>query len=288
MTTQSCFGWSLEPTAVEILDTRGSTFLAKQMHSHPDPNATLSPGLKSAVEEAALSRIAHQKPFNFCGRWAFRERDEDKYSCFEDPWNKRGRVTRRERVPISVRMRGFCREGQERGRLVEHQLEARLCEAPLPRGRLPESSHLSRWRRRRRAPLAPDRRAPLAPDRRAPLAPNRNPTTVRGQDEASRDRIFSGMNQLQAKLVNMSARNGSLILLAWNLNEEFQLIEKNVESLMEDMKSLHQDLKDLRFANDLLYLLKGDLDHVSLKRWPFMILNENFCENPQQEFNLII
>lgn len=47
---------------------------------------------------------------------------------------------------------------------------------------------------------------------------------------------------------------------------------------------LLEDVHDLRYFDDLIKLLGGDLDKISRRNWPFILGHSN----PHEEMNLII
>ena len=58
-----------------------------------------------------------------------------------------------------------------------------------------------------------------------------------------------------------------------------------VDSLFNDTNKLHREVNELKFMDDLLKLLSGKLEKVSMKDWPFVIRN---AKSGIEELNLIV
>jgi len=63
-----------------------------------------------------------------------------------------------------------------------------------------------------------------------------------------------------------------------------QCDEKKAISLSSDTTRLLEDIHDLRYFDDLVKLLEGELERISRRNWPF-VLGHN---KPHEEMNLII
>ncbi|KYN12299.1 PREDICTED: uncharacterized protein LOC108767513 [Trachymyrmex cornetzi] len=68
------------------------------------------------------------------------------------------------------------------------------------------------------------------------------------------------------------------------LRTKFQCDEKKAINLSSDTTRLLEDVHDLRYFDDLVKLLEGDLERISRRNWPFILGNSK----PHEEMNLII
>ncbi|XP_044744011.1 uncharacterized protein LOC123306174 [Chrysoperla carnea] len=53
----------------------------------------------------------------------------------------------------------------------------------------------------------------------------------------------------------------------------FQEENDRVSKLIKDAQKLVADLKDLKYLDDLILMLEGQLDHIQMKPWPFKSMN---------------
>lgn len=68
------------------------------------------------------------------------------------------------------------------------------------------------------------------------------------------------------------------------LRTNFQCDEKKAINLSSDTMRLLEDIHDLRYFDDLVKLLEGELERISRRNWPFVLGNSR----PHEEMNLII
>ncbi|XP_012537530.2 uncharacterized protein LOC105837360 isoform X1 [Monomorium pharaonis] len=68
------------------------------------------------------------------------------------------------------------------------------------------------------------------------------------------------------------------------LRTNFQCDEKKTINLSSDTMRLFEDVHDLRYFDDLVKLLEGELERISQRNWPFILGHRN----PHGEMNLII
>jgi hypothetical protein len=59
---------------------------------------------------------------------------------------------------------------------------------------------------------------------------------------------------------------------------------KKVTDLSSNTTEMLEELRELRYFDDLLELLEGELEHISKRNWPFILGHSD----PQKEMNLII
>lgn len=70
----------------------------------------------------------------------------------------------------------------------------------------------------------------------------------------------------------------SMRILYW------QCDEKKAVDLSSDTTKLIEDIHELRYFDDLLKLLEGELERISNRNWPFVLGHSE----PREEMNLII
>ncbi|XP_018059261.1 PREDICTED: uncharacterized protein LOC108694347 [Atta colombica] len=68
------------------------------------------------------------------------------------------------------------------------------------------------------------------------------------------------------------------------LRTKFQCDEKKAINLSSDTTRLLEDVHDLRYFDDLVKLLEGELERISRRNWPFILGHSK----PHEEMNLII
>lgn len=64
-----------------------------------------------------------------------------------------------------------------------------------------------------------------------------------------------------------------------------QKVEWKVSHLSEDVSKLQNEIYELRYLDDLLKLLKGELERISKRNWPFAIGN---MKHGTEEINLVV
>ncbi|KAG5889776.1 hypothetical protein JTB14_036392 [Gonioctena quinquepunctata] len=72
------------------------------------------------------------------------------------------------------------------------------------------------------------------------------------------------------------------------IKKSFQEDEDKVNELIKQATALKNDLRETIFLNDLLHLLKGDLEKVKSKKLPFRIFHNQKSDVENLELNLII
>lgn len=65
----------------------------------------------------------------------------------------------------------------------------------------------------------------------------------------------------------------------------FQKDEWKINDLSDDVRKLRNEVCELRYLDDLLKLLKGELDRISKRNWPFAIGN---VKHGREEINLVV
>lgn len=70
-----------------------------------------------------------------------------------------------------------------------------------------------------------------------------------------------------------------------NLRKSFQCDEKRMADLSSDAIKLREDVHEMRYLDDLLNLLRGELERISKRNWPFVL---GHTESETEEMNLIV
>lgn len=122
------------------------------------------------------------------------------------------------------------------------------------------------------------------------------------------------VKHLQNKIKKLQINNKDIYRDIFNLRESFQVIifvkdihiyiyffvkknvhkifhyfinqcdEQRITDILSDTNKLRQDVHELRYLDDLLKLLRGELERISKRNWPFVIGHTNHSE----EMNLIV
>ena len=67
-----------------------------------------------------------------------------------------------------------------------------------------------------------------------------------------------------------------------------QLQERVVTQLTAERRQLEEEVQDTRHLDDLIFLLHGQLDRITLRKWPFAVANVLRYADCNQELNLIV
>ncbi|XP_012147118.1 uncharacterized protein LOC100879350 [Megachile rotundata] len=71
-----------------------------------------------------------------------------------------------------------------------------------------------------------------------------------------------------------------------DLRKSFQYDEQKITSISSNANKLRQDVQELRYLDDLLNLLRGELERISRMNWPFIVGRTE--EHLSEEMNLIV
>ncbi|XP_011156605.2 uncharacterized protein LOC105193738 isoform X2 [Solenopsis invicta] len=92
------------------------------------------------------------------------------------------------------------------------------------------------------------------------------------------------IRHLRDRIEQLQLANREILGDIRGLRTNFQCDEKKAINLSSDTMRLLEDVHDLRYFDDLIKLLGGDLDKISRRNWPFILGHSN----PHEEMNLII
>lgn len=89
---------------------------------------------------------------------------------------------------------------------------------------------------------------------------------------------------LRDKIERLELGNKEIHRNIYGLRTNFQCDEKKAVDLSTDTTKLIEDIHELRYFDDLLKLLEGELERISNRNWPFVLGHSQ----PREEMNLII
>ncbi|XP_076245095.1 uncharacterized protein LOC143185743 [Calliopsis andreniformis] len=93
------------------------------------------------------------------------------------------------------------------------------------------------------------------------------------------------VQRLQSKVEKLENSNKDIFKDILNLRKSFQCDEDTVADISSNMNHLRQDIHELRYLDDLLDLLRGELKRISKRNWPFVI---GHTKHHSEEMNLIV
>jgi hypothetical protein len=65
-------------------------------------------------------------------------------------------------------------------------------------------------------------------------------------------------------------------------------MESAATLMIQEARQLGEDLQDIRYLDDLIFLLQGQLDRISLRKWPFLLAHIHRHKDSTQELNLVV
>ncbi|CAD1480965.1 unnamed protein product, partial [Heterotrigona itama] len=90
---------------------------------------------------------------------------------------------------------------------------------------------------------------------------------------------------LQNKIKKLQDSNKDIYRDISELRKSFQCDEEKMADVLLNTSKLRQEVHDLRYLDDLLNLLRGELERISKRNWPFVIGRTN---DHSEEMNLIV
>ena len=67
-----------------------------------------------------------------------------------------------------------------------------------------------------------------------------------------------------------------------------QLQETVVTHMTEETRNMAEDMQDTRYLDDLIFLLQGQLDSISLRKWPFVVRHVLAHADSTRDLNLVV
>ncbi|KZC04275.1 PREDICTED: uncharacterized protein LOC107186636 [Dufourea novaeangliae] len=95
----------------------------------------------------------------------------------------------------------------------------------------------------------------------------------------------SAVRNLQRKVEKLQASSKDIYRDICNLRQSFQCDERKTEDISSSTSKLRQDIHELRYLDDLVNLLRGELERISKRNWPFVV---GRSEYHSEEKNLIV
>ncbi|XP_066602018.1 uncharacterized protein [Prorops nasuta] len=93
------------------------------------------------------------------------------------------------------------------------------------------------------------------------------------------------VQQLREKIQQLQNTSKDIHKDICALRKDFQSEEEKLANLRLDASRLHEDIHEVRYLDDLLNMLRGELDKISRRNWPFAIGRADYHS---EEFNLVI
>ncbi|XP_054283325.1 uncharacterized protein LOC129000386 [Macrosteles quadrilineatus] len=113
-----------------------------------------------------------------------------------------------------------------------------------------------------------------------------DPGTAEAELAAPRGQFLKAASNLHSRLVDLDSENSCLLHQGILLRVDFQELLATTDYLVTQARRLHQDLQDVLYLNDLLWMLRGRLERVSKRRWPF--LEGHVPLGVREEANLVV
>ncbi|XP_068083593.1 uncharacterized protein [Anabrus simplex] len=76
---------------------------------------------------------------------------------------------------------------------------------------------------------------------------------------------------LETKVLRLQIAAYEMRLHLAALHNEYQVAEQKVTSLIDQARQVRYNLHDVVYLEDLIFLLEGQLEHISLRCWPFKL-----------------
>ncbi|RLU21870.1 hypothetical protein DMN91_006247 [Ooceraea biroi] len=92
------------------------------------------------------------------------------------------------------------------------------------------------------------------------------------------------IQHLRDKIERLQLANKEIHKDICTLHTNFQCDGKKITDLSSNTTEMLEELHELRYLDDLLELLEGELEQISKRNWPFILGHSN----PREEMNLII
>lgn len=93
------------------------------------------------------------------------------------------------------------------------------------------------------------------------------------------------IHRLQNKVKTLEANSKDIYRDISDLRKSFQSEEQRMADISSHTTKLRQDVHELRHLDDLLNLLRGELERISKRNWPFVVARS---DHHPEELNLIV
>ncbi|XP_026670638.1 uncharacterized protein LOC108626465 isoform X2 [Ceratina calcarata] len=93
------------------------------------------------------------------------------------------------------------------------------------------------------------------------------------------------VHRLQNKVKTLEANSKDIYRDISDLRKSFQCDEQRMADISSHTTKLRQDVHELRYLDDLLNLLRGEVERISKRNWPFVVARS---DHHPEELNLIV
>ncbi|XP_043262512.1 uncharacterized protein LOC122403212 [Colletes gigas] len=100
-----------------------------------------------------------------------------------------------------------------------------------------------------------------------------------------RENSVNSVYHLRKKVEDLQSNNKDIYRDIRNLRTSFQCDERKMADISSSAYKLRQDIHEMRYLDDLLNLLQGEIEGISKRSWPFVI---GGTEHHSEEVNLIV
>lgn len=106
--------------------------------------------------------------------------------------------------------------------------------------------------------------------------------------EESRSALMQAFRELDSRVRGVQECATQIRADVNRLQKDFELQEGVVTHMKARTRQLAEDVQDTRHEDDLIFLLQGQLDRITLRKWPFAVANALRNADCNRELNLIV
>lgn len=106
--------------------------------------------------------------------------------------------------------------------------------------------------------------------------------------EDSRSALMQAFRELDSRVRGLQEDTRQLQADVNRLQKDFELQERDARHVTVRTRQLAEDVQDTRYMDDLIFLLQGQLDRISLRKWPFAVANVLRNADCNRELNLVV
>ncbi|XP_063974462.1 uncharacterized protein LOC135161102 isoform X2 [Diachasmimorpha longicaudata] len=93
------------------------------------------------------------------------------------------------------------------------------------------------------------------------------------------------LNELRDRVHQLQENSRCMYRDLGLLRMDFQCEERKLDNLQNETSRFHRDMDELRYLDDLLNLLRGELARISRRNWPFILGHDDY---DTEEINLVV
>ncbi|XP_063230759.1 uncharacterized protein LOC134535537 [Bacillus rossius redtenbacheri] len=114
-------------------------------------------------------------------------------------------------------------------------------------------------------------------------------SSPRGRElNRSSNELETAMRILQGKLRAVEAGHRQMVLDVDSIHRGLQAEIATTTRLTKAAQSLVEELQDVRYLDELIFMMEGHLDRISLRVWPFTTAHVSLGPDTCQEYNLVV